>query len=369
MSIATVGNTPTITLQTGTFTGGALGGGDFARFIEQQGNVTTTETTRTNAAGQTTTDQQVVTRNADGTITTTDNDIDVGGAPVLADNTLGVVQNGTRDLTGTVTLSNGATDQITGVEQATGDGTTQALTLTNAAGQTASEDISFTHGGTIDTSSVTGTGFNGASIDQQGTLTILSSMTFPAPSSAATPMSISGLGASPSGTVTGTFTGGVLGGGNFTRVFATSGDTETIDGGKTNASGQSVSDTIRITRNSDGTITRESSYTNLAGKTVTRDVTLGALNDGTRSITGTQTDANGGTEQIGGTLTPGAAGAYNAALTFTNANGQAATAALAYAQAGSVDTTSVTGTNYTGGAINWQEADTILSVTNNGTTV
>ncbi len=39
-------------------------------------------------------------------------------------------------------------------------------------------------------------------------------------------------------------------------------------------------------------------------------------------------------------------------LTVTNANGQAATAALAYAQAGSVDTTSVTGTNYTGGAIN-----------------
>jgi len=182
-------------------------------------------------------------------------------------------------------------------------------------------------------------------------------------------MNIANVGSSPYTSVqTGTFTGGPLGSGTFTRTTQSQGDTVTISGTRTSTSGQTVTDQISITRNADGSITRDSTYTNALGKSVQRDVTLGALQDDTRSVTGTITDASGAVDQVAGTWST-AAGGYNEALTLTNAAGQTATAAIAYAQTGSLDTTGITGTNFSGAAISQQNTETVLSVTNNGTLV
>lgn len=182
-------------------------------------------------------------------------------------------------------------------------------------------------------------------------------------------MSISALGSSPYTIVqTGTFTGGPLGSGTFTRTSVSQDGTISIDGTRTNASGQSVTDQITITRNADGSITRDATYTNLQGKSVQRDLTFGVAQNGTRSVTGTITDATGAVDQVSGTQSGNSAGS-NDALTITNAAGQSTTVATAYAQSGSLDSFSLTGTDFLGNAISQAGTDTVLSVTNDGTLV
>jgi len=177
MSIASVGSTPTTTLQTGIFTGGALGDGAFARVVQQKGNTETITATRTNAAGQSSTGQVTVTRNADGTVTRDATWTNAQGQKVQRDLTLGVDQDGTRSVDGTITSASGSVDQVSGSLTATSNGFNEALSLTNPAGQTANAAVAYTQAGSVDTTGITGTGFQGDAISQQFGTTTLSSLT------------------------------------------------------------------------------------------------------------------------------------------------------------------------------------------------
>lgn len=173
-------------------------------------------------------------------------------------------------------------------------------------------------------------------------------------------MSISTVGAQPYTSLqTGSFSG-ASGSGSFARVVQQQGDTRTVNSVRTTTTGQSSFNQTSTTRNPDGTISRSATYTNPQGKVSQSNVTLGATQNGTRSITGTVTDAGGTTGQVSGSFTATGSG-YNEALAVSDPSGQTATAAVAYTQAGSVDTTSITGTNFLGNAIDSQSISTVLS--------
>lgn len=177
MSLSSVTpTTPTTSLYTGIYSDGAADSGTFARVIQRQDDSETVSTIRTDATGQTSTDQTTMTDNADGSITRDAVLTNAQGQTVQRDITLGAAQNGARSVTGTITTANGSVDQVTGSRITTSNGFNEALSLTNAAGQIASGTVAYAKTGSVDSTGVTGTNFLGAAISQQGSTTTLSSM-------------------------------------------------------------------------------------------------------------------------------------------------------------------------------------------------
>jgi hypothetical protein len=178
-------------------------------------------------------------------------------------------------------------------------------------------------------------------------------------------MSLSSVTSPPSTTLyTGSYSS-PSGDGTFARVIQQQGDSETISTIRTSSAGKTTTNQTTIIDNTDGTVTRDSTSTNAQGQTVQRDLTLGVSQGGTRSVSGTVTDSDGSVDQVSGTIAATSNG-FNEALSLSNSSGQTATSNVAYAQAGSVDTNSVTGTNFLGGAINQQTSATTLSTLNLG---
>ena len=71
--------------------------------------------------------------------------------------------DGSESITGTQTWANGSTDQIAGSFSQTGTGRNQEITVTNAAGQTATRDWQNSKNGATSTDSMTRTDFAGTS--------------------------------------------------------------------------------------------------------------------------------------------------------------------------------------------------------------
>ncbi len=104
------------------------------------------------------------------------------------------------------------------------------------------------------------------------------------------------------GIQSGTISGGSLGVGNFTRTISNAGNVETIATQVAYAGGKNVSRDATITRNADGSITKDVSITLANGNTIQRDINLSKRQDGTRTITGSITNsANTLNDTISGT--------------------------------------------------------------------
>ena len=71
--------------------------------------------------------------------------------------------DGSESITGTQTWANGSIDQIAGSFSETATGRDQEITVTNAAGQTATRDWQNSKNGTTSTDSMTHTNFAGTS--------------------------------------------------------------------------------------------------------------------------------------------------------------------------------------------------------------
>ena len=166
--------------------------------------------------------------------------------------------------------------------------------------------------------------------------------------------------AAHNGTRTGSISGGKLGTGSYTRTATTTGNVTTVDSTSAYASGKTTSDTVTITRNADGSVTRDSTYTRPNGKTGQRDITLGASQNGVRTITGTQTGPNGAVDQIAGTRSRQLDG-VDSSITLTNQSGLTAVRNDLVWTSGSITTSTITGTNFSGGQIAEQLIQTSLT--------
>jgi hypothetical protein len=164
-----------ITLQSGTFTGSA-GSGAFARVIDQSGDTSTVDSTRTTTGGVSSTDVVVTTLNADGSITRDSTATSAQGGTVTTDITIGPLQNGVQVITGTVTLADGMQEQVNGAVFPTGSGGSDYMLLTDSTGQTATTTAAFMRDGDTTTRNTDGTNFSGGTVAQQSTTTILSTI-------------------------------------------------------------------------------------------------------------------------------------------------------------------------------------------------
>ena len=166
--------------------------------------------------------------------------------------------------------------------------------------------------------------------------------------------------AAHNGTQTGTISGGKLGTGSYTRTASTAGNVKTIDSTSAYASGKTTSDTVTITRNADGSVSRDSTYTRPNGKTGQRDITLGASQNGVRSVTGTQTGTSGAVDQIAGTRSNQLDG-VDSSITLTNQSGLTEVRNDLVSTSGSITTSTINGTNFSGGQIAEQLIQTSLT--------
>lgn len=166
---------PSITLQSGTFTSDN-GGGAFARAIDQSGDTTTIDATRTNTNGMSWSSQTTITANADGSATRDTVSTNAQGGTTTTDVTVGALQNGVRVIAGTITMADGTVDQVNGAIFPTATGYSEYIVLTNPDGTTATGTAQVTHSGATTTTTTDGTNFQGDAFAQQGSSTVLSTV-------------------------------------------------------------------------------------------------------------------------------------------------------------------------------------------------
>jgi hypothetical protein len=165
-------------------------------------------------------------------------------------------------------------------------------------------------------------------------------MTISAPSLAAT---------TTSGTIS-----GPRGQSSFTRSVSGSGDQRSIDVTRTTASGRVVEDQVSITRNPDGSATRDATRTGANGQTASDSLIYSAPQGGVRTITGTVTDEAGQTGSVSGTLTSSSAGEAQS-ISYTNQAGETATHATDSTHSGDTTTIGVANTGFSGATRDYQE--------------
>jgi len=174
MTTATDPTSPSITLESGTYTSNANSGA-FARVIDQSDTGTQIDSTRTSTTGLSSTSEVVIVHNADGSTTRETTTTNAQGQSTT-DVTISAPQNGMLFITGSYTQTDGTVDQVSGTLFPTATGMSESLTLTNPDGATATSTSVFMHDGATSSSSVVGTGFGGNAFDGQSTSTILSSV-------------------------------------------------------------------------------------------------------------------------------------------------------------------------------------------------
>ena len=176
--------------KTGTVTDTTQGGGTYSNTVSHQDGVAAFDNVTTYANGNTAETKTSITKNADGSFDETIQKY-VDGKEVKSEslttsadgssitksfqlyNAKGKVagsgsevvtgnSDGSESITGTQTWANGSTDQIAGSLSQTGTGRDQEITVTNAAGQTATRDWQYSKDGTTSTDSMTHTDFAGS---------------------------------------------------------------------------------------------------------------------------------------------------------------------------------------------------------------
>jgi hypothetical protein len=165
------------------------------------------------------------------------------------------------------------------------------------------------------------------------------------------------------GIQSGTISGGSLGVGNFTRTISNTGNVESIATQIAYAGGKDVSRDATVTRNLDGSITKDVSITLANGNTIQRDTTLGRKQDGTRTITGSiVSSTNQVLDTISGTQVNNGSGTVSVGLTLTNTAGKNATLNdLIVTTNGTYSTSSLTGTNFSGDLLSPQTIETLIA--------
>jgi hypothetical protein len=177
--------------KTGTVTDTTQGSGTYSNTVSHQDGVATFDDVTTYANGNTAETKTSITKNADGSfdktiqkyvdgkevrsasLATSADGSSVTKSFQLYDQTGKVIgsgseaitgnSDGSESITGTRTRANGSTDQIAGSLSQTGTGVDQDITLTNAAGQTATRDWQYSKNGTTSTYSLTDSDFAGVS--------------------------------------------------------------------------------------------------------------------------------------------------------------------------------------------------------------
>jgi K+-transporting ATPase c subunit len=177
--------------KTGTVTDSTQGSGTYSNTVSHQDGVATFDDVTTYANGNTAETKTSITKNADGSfdetiqkyvdgkqvksesLTTSADGSSVtksfqlynakgkvagSGSEVITGN-----PDGSESITGTQTWANGSTDQISGSLTQTGTGVDQNITVTNAAGQTATRAWQYSKNGTTSADSLTYTDFAGTS--------------------------------------------------------------------------------------------------------------------------------------------------------------------------------------------------------------
>lgn len=175
--------------KTGTVTDTAQGSGTYSDTVSHQGGVATFDNVTTYANGNTAETKTSISQNADGSFDETiqkyvdGKEVKSESVTTSADgssltksfqlyNAKGKVASsanevitgnadGSESITGTQTWANGSTDQITGSVTQTDSGVDRDITLTNAAGQTATRDWQYSKTGATRTDSSTYTNFAG----------------------------------------------------------------------------------------------------------------------------------------------------------------------------------------------------------------
>jgi hypothetical protein len=177
--------------KTGTVVDTTQGSGTYSNTVSHQDGVAAFDNVTTYANGNTAETKTSITKNADGSFDETIQKY-VDGKEVKSEslatsadgssitksfqlyNAKGKVagsgsevvtgnSDGSESITGTQTWANGSTDQIAGSFSQTGTGRNQEITVTNAAGQTATRDWQNSKNGTTSTDSMTHTDFAGNS--------------------------------------------------------------------------------------------------------------------------------------------------------------------------------------------------------------
>jgi hypothetical protein len=177
--------------KTGTVTDATQGSGTYSNTVSHQDGVATSDDVTTYANGNTAETKTSISKNANGSFDETiqkyvdgkevrseslttsadgssvtkyfqlynaKGNVAVSGSEVITGNS-----DGSESITGSQTRANGSTDQIAGSLTKTSTGVNQDITVTNAAGQTATHDWQYSKNGTTSTNSLTYTNFAGTS--------------------------------------------------------------------------------------------------------------------------------------------------------------------------------------------------------------
>lgn len=162
MSLSAIGaSAPTTQTLTGSITGTSLGDGNFSKLITTEGNTRTIDATFQFAGGRSVTRDTTITHNANGTLSEAIATTLANGKTVTRSETW-TPQSGGWSISGTGTGPNGAADQISGTVTPTADGNVQALTLTDAAGASATQTLTTVNNAATSLALMTGTNFSGA---------------------------------------------------------------------------------------------------------------------------------------------------------------------------------------------------------------
>jgi len=144
---------------------------------------------------------------------------------------------------------------------------------------------------------------------------------------------------------------------SFTRSVSGSGDQRSIDVTRTTASGRVIQDQISITRNADGSATRDATRTGPDGQTASDSLIYSAPQGGVRTISGTVTNEAGQTGAVSGTRTSTATGEAQS-ISYTNQAGETATHATESEHSGDTTTIDVANTGFSGTTHDHQEVIT-----------
>jgi hypothetical protein len=159
--------------RSGTVDSSQNGPGTFTSILSSQNGVKTIDTTVNFANGQSFQRDTTITKNANGSRSVTITNTSGTGAVTTRQETITANGDGGRSITGTLTQANGAVDALSGTIVKADGGTDTTLDLTNAQGQTATDNIDKTVNGNATTYSQTGSTFSGQSFANTSVWTLL----------------------------------------------------------------------------------------------------------------------------------------------------------------------------------------------------